>query len=139
MDVDKTNGDDSSERAIDFSSIRDKKALVSPTHEQFDLLKMQLEIRLNDSCGETIFEVGIGDGEDNGIDADEYAASVATLQSIVATLDANCVELRQRPSEKGITGQYLIRKHVDRDDFMEIRYEKHMPKANYIENVDTFF
>lgn len=122
MEVDKANGVDAdAERLIDFSSIRDKKALVSPTHEQFDLLRKQLEMRLSDSCGETIFEVGIGDGEDNGIDTDEFAASVATLQSIVATLDADCVELRQRPSEKGITGQYLIRKHVDRDDFMEIR------------------
>lgn len=109
------------DRLIDFSSIRDKKALVSPTHEQFDLLRQQLEIRLVDSCGETIFDVGVGDNEDNGIEPDEYAASVATLQSIVATLDADCVELRQRPSEKGITGQYLIRRHVERDDFMEIR------------------
>lgn len=122
MEIDKTDDtDEVTQPKIDFSSISNKKALVSPTHEQFDLLKKQLEMRLVDSYGETIFEIGIGNGEDNGIDADEYAASEATLQSIVATLDANCVLLRQRPSEKGLTGQYLIRRHVDRDDFMEIR------------------
>lgn len=46
---------------------------------------------------------------------------VATFQSLAATLNADCVELRQRPSDKGMTGQYLIRRRVDQDDFMEIR------------------
>lgn len=124
METDKAtdNSEDNHIRNIDFSSIQGKRVLVSPTHEQFDLLKKQLESRIADSGGETIFDIGAGDGEDNGIDLDEYAASVATLQSLVATLDADCVELRQRPTGKGITGQYLIRKHVDRSDFMEIRY-----------------
>lgn len=122
MEVDKAtdNAEENHIRIIDYSSIQGKRVLVSPTHEQFDLLKKQLEVRIADS-GETIFDIGVGDGEDNGIDLEEYAASVATLQSLVATIDANCIELRQRPSDKGITGQYLIRKHVDRSDFMEIR------------------
>lgn len=122
MEIDKAtdNSEVNNSRTIDYSSIQDKKVLVSPTHEQFDLLKKQLEARIAEN-GETIWLIGVGDGVDNGIDIDEYAASVATLQSLVATLDADCVELRQRPSDKGITGQYLIRKHVDRSDFMEIR------------------
>lgn len=61
----------------DFSSIRGKKALISPTHEQFDLLKKLLEKRIIDSGGETIFEIGTGDNEENGIEPDEYAASVS--------------------------------------------------------------
>lgn len=61
----------------DFSSIRGKKALISPTHEQFDLLKKLLEQRIIDSGGETIFEIGTGDNEENGIEPDEYAASVS--------------------------------------------------------------
>lgn len=60
----------------DFSSIRGKKALISPSHEQFDLLKKLLEQRIIDSGGETIFEIGTGDNEENGIEPDEYAASV---------------------------------------------------------------
>lgn len=61
------------------------------------------------------------DGGDNGLAVDEYAASLATLQSLATTLDADCVELRQRKSERGMTGQYLVRRRVDRADFMEIR------------------
>lgn len=64
---------------LDFSSIRGKKALISPTHEQFDLLKKLLEKRIVDSGGETIFEIGTGDNEENGIEPDEYAASVSDI------------------------------------------------------------
>lgn len=106
---------------VDYASIRDKTVLVSPTNEQFDLLKKQLEVRMADSRGETIFEIGVGDSEENGLAVDEYAASLATLQSLAATLDAECVELRTRPAGKGMTGQYLVRRRVIESDFMEIR------------------
>lgn len=46
---------------------------------------------------------------------------MATFQSLATTLNADCVELRQRPSDKGMTGQFLIRRRVDQSDFMEIR------------------
>lgn len=117
----KMNNGMAQNRVTDYSSIQGKKVLVSPSNEQFDLLKMYLENRIADGRGETIFDIGIGDGEDNGLESDEYDASVATLQSLAATLDADCVELRQRPAEKGMTGQYLVRKRVDQSDFMEIR------------------
>lgn len=113
--------DSVSKPAIDHSSISGKTTLVSPSNEQFDLLKKLLEQRIAESGGETIFEIGIGDGENNGLEPDEYAASVATLQSLATTLNADCVELRQRPSDKGNTGQYLIRRRLDQSDFMEIR------------------
>lgn len=121
MESNEKINNDSPNRIIDYSSIQGKKVLVSPTNEQYDLLKQYLENRINDGRGETIFDIGIGNGEDNGLEPDEYAASLATLQSLAATLDADCVELRQRPSEKGMTGQYLVRKRVDQSDFMEIR------------------
>lgn len=113
--------DSISKPAIDYSSISGKKTLVSPSNEQFDLLTKLLGQRIAESGGETIFEIGIGDGEDNGLEPDEYAASVATLQSLATTFNADCVELRQRPSDKGMTGQYLIRRRLDQTDFMEIR------------------
>lgn len=107
---------------VDYSSIRGKTVLVSPTEEQFELLKKRLDERISGSRGETIYEIGVGeDGSDNGLDPDEYAASLATLQSLAATIDADTVELRQRKNEKGLTGQYLVRKRVDQSDFMEIR------------------
>lgn len=110
------------QQCVDYSSIRGKNVLVSPTEEQYDLLRQRVEERISDSRGETIFEIGIGeDGSDNGLDVDEYAASLATLESLADTLNADCVELRQRKSEKGFTGQYLVRRRVDTTDFMEIR------------------
>lgn len=108
---------------IDYSSIRSKTVLVSPTEEQFELLRRRLKDRIDDSRGETIYEIGIGeDASDSGLDQEEYAASLATLQSLAATLNADCVELRLRRGERATTvGQYLIRQKVDETDFMEIR------------------
>lgn len=108
---------------IDYSTIRSKLVLVSPTEEQFELLLRRLKDRIADSRGETIYEIGIGeDASDTGLDIDEYAASLATLQSLAASLNADCVELRRRRGEKGTTvGQYLIRQKLDETDFMEIR------------------
>lgn len=77
MEVDEKT--DENGTSLDFSSIRGKKALVSPSHEQFDLLKKLLEKRIIDSGGETIFEIGTGDNEENGLEPDEYAASVSIL------------------------------------------------------------
>uniref|UniRef100_A0A1A9VJ01 GTP-binding protein 1 n=1 Tax=Glossina austeni TaxID=7395 RepID=A0A1A9VJ01_GLOAU len=106
----------------DYSSIRGKNVLVSPTEEQYDLLKKRLEERTQDSRGETIYEIGVGeDGGEHGLDEGEYQASVATMQSLATTLNADMVLLKQRKVEKGLTAQYLIRKRVDMSDFMEIR------------------
>ena len=52
---------------------------------------------------------------------DEYEASVATLQSLASTVEADCVLLRQTKIGQGFTGQYLIRKRLDLQDFLEIR------------------
>lgn len=48
--------------AIDYTSIRSKTVLISPTEEQFELLKKRLQDRIDDSRGETIYDVGIGEG-----------------------------------------------------------------------------
>lgn len=49
--------------AIDYSSIRGKAVLVSPTEKQYELLRKRLQGRIDDSRGETIFDIGIGDGK----------------------------------------------------------------------------
>merc|ERR1719510_1217207 len=57
-----------------------------------------------------------------GLDADEFMASLATLQSVAATLNADCVLLREKQIENDRkTVQYLIRRRADEKDFMEIR------------------
>lgn len=68
--------------------------------------------------------LAILDGGESGLKPDEYDAAVATLQSLAATLDSDCVLLRQRKGEEGLTGQYLFRRRVDSQDFLEIRWVK---------------
>jgi GTPase len=52
---------------------------------------------------------------------DDFDASVATLRSIGETLDASCVQLRQREIETRLTAQFLVRKRAAERDFTEIR------------------
>lgn len=40
-------------------------ALISPNEKQFDLLQRRLKERLEDGRGETIFDVGVGEGKAN--------------------------------------------------------------------------
>ncbi|XP_012265723.2 GTP-binding protein 1 [Athalia rosae] len=108
--------------AIDYASIRGKDVLVSPSEDQYELLLRRLRERIQDGGSETIFDIGVGeDGSEDGLKEDEYDASVATLQSLAATLEADCVLLRQRKVDSGLTGQYLVRQRLDQQDFLEIR------------------
>ena len=61
------------------------------------------------------------EGDTPGLTEDDMAASIATLQSMADTLDAECVQLRQRQVDSGLVGEFLIRKHADEKDFMEVR------------------
>lgn len=51
--------------SIDYSSIRGKDVLVQPTEAQLELLRRRLIDRIADSCGETIYEIGVGEGKFN--------------------------------------------------------------------------
>ncbi|KAH8369949.1 hypothetical protein KR093_001537, partial [Drosophila rubida] len=107
---------------IDYSSIRGKDVLVKPTEAQVKLLKRRLLDRIADNCGETIYEIGVGeDGSDSGLNAEQFEASMETLRQLANAIDADMVKLRERPSEKGKIGQFLLRKHIETTDFMEIR------------------
>lgn len=107
------------------------------------MLLRRLRERIQDGGSETIFDIGIGegsyvifififteifviylvlDGSEDGLKEDEYEASVATLQSLAATLEADCVLLRQSKVDQGLIGQYLVRRRLDRQDFLEIRF-----------------
>ncbi|XP_017079065.1 GTP-binding protein 1 [Drosophila eugracilis] len=108
--------------SVDYSSIRAKDVLVQPSDEQLELLQKRLQDRIADNCGETIYEIGVGeDGSDNGLNPEQFEASVATLHLLAANIDADVVKLRERRAEKGQSAQFLIRKHIETTDFMEIR------------------
>ncbi|CAK9822393.1 GTP-binding protein 1 [Anthophora retusa] len=114
--------DHASTSNVDYSNIRGKSVLVSPSEDQYELLLRRLRERIQDGGSETIFDIGIGeDGSEDGLKEDEYEASVATLQSLAATLEADCVLLRQSKVDQGLIGQYLVRRRLDRQDFLEIR------------------
>lgn len=49
-------------------------------------------------------------------------ASVATLKSMAASLNAECVLLRQRQEKEGSVSEFLVRVRADEKDFMEVRY-----------------
>ncbi|KAH8272893.1 hypothetical protein KR018_008404 [Drosophila ironensis] len=108
--------------SVDYSSIRGKDVLVQPSAEQLELLQKRLQDRVADNCGETIYEIGVGeDGSDNGLNPEQFLASIRTLHLLAANIDADVVKLRERKAEKGLSAQFLIRKHIETTDFMEIR------------------
>ncbi|XP_041977826.1 GTP-binding protein 1 isoform X1 [Aricia agestis] len=104
----------------DYSSIRGKMILVSPTTEEYDLLRKELLERLEAGNGEIIYDIGQGE-DGRGLTEEEYKASVATLQSLVSGDRVSCVELRRWDCGTGLMGQYLLRTELDTNDFMEIR------------------
>lgn len=48
----------------DYSCIRCKTALIAPNEEQYDALKRRLQERMSESRGETVYEIGVGEGMD---------------------------------------------------------------------------
>ena len=65
-----------------------------------------------------------------GLDGEAFEAAVATLQSVAAALNADCVCLREKQIEPASaaaptggkrTAQYLVRHRADEKDFMEVR------------------
>ncbi len=56
-----------------------------------------------------------------GLSPDELEASLATLQSLAVTIDANTSILRRKPAEGGLVAECLVRREVEEDDFLEVR------------------
>ncbi|CAI6363956.1 unnamed protein product [Macrosiphum euphorbiae] len=112
--------DEKAVKKVDYSTVRGKSSLVSPSEEQFETLQHRLKELIEEGHGETIYDVGIGD-DGSGLTNDEFEASVATLHSLAATQDADCVLLRERVEGGTSTAQYLVRKRLESQDFLEIR------------------
>nr|XP_019959597.1 PREDICTED: GTP-binding protein 1-like isoform X1 [Paralichthys olivaceus] len=116
-DGEETNGEP--EDHIDLSS---KLVLVSPTGEQYDSLLRHLRERIDEGCGETIYVVGMGsDGGDYGLDEKDMEASVATVRSLCEQIEADLILLRERIDTGGHIQDYLIRRRVGEQDFLEVR------------------
>ncbi|KXJ14137.1 GTP-binding protein 1 [Exaiptasia diaphana] len=98
-----------------------RTSLVSPNDLQFDALISNLKQRLSAGHGETIFEVGAGEGTSNGLNTEDYQASVATLKLMAQSCNSNVVLLREKTAEQGTMGEFLVRKILEENDFMEVR------------------
>ncbi len=61
-----------------------------------------------------------------GLTSDELEASLATLQSLAVTIEADNSILRRKPAESGMVAECLVRRRVDEDDFLEVRYAQCM-------------
>uniref|UniRef100_A0A2P2I0S9 GTP-binding protein 1 n=2 Tax=Hirondellea gigas TaxID=1518452 RepID=A0A2P2I0S9_9CRUS len=105
-----------------------KGSLVSPTESEYEQLQKWLAAKLKAGGGETMLDIGTGaDDSVSGLSCDDYSASVASLRLLSETQNADCVLLRERKmgggtkTEPYLSGQYLVRKIADINDFMEVR------------------
>uniref|UniRef100_A0A8C6LMF2 GTP-binding protein 1 n=1 Tax=Nothobranchius furzeri TaxID=105023 RepID=A0A8C6LMF2_NOTFU len=117
VDSEGTNGE-----SLGLLDLSNKLVLVSPTGEQYDSLLRHLRERIDEGCGETIYVVGMGsDGGDYGLDEKDMEASVATVQSLCEQVEADLILLRERSDTGGKIRDYLIRRRVGEQDFLEVR------------------
>ncbi|KAM4594244.1 LOW QUALITY PROTEIN: GTP-binding protein 1-like [Fundulus diaphanus] len=116
------DGEGTNGESVDHLDLSYKLVLVSPTGEQYDSLLRQLKERIEEGCGETIYVVGMGsDGGDYGLDEKDMEASVATVQSMCEQIEADLILLRERTESGGKIRDYLIRRRVGEQDFLEVR------------------
>ena len=59
--------------------------------------------------------------EEPGLNEKDMEASVATLEALAGSLNAQCVLLRERAETEGMVKEFLVRKETDNEDFMEVR------------------
>jgi len=105
----------------EVAKVNSKVALVSPSEDDFDILLSRLKCRIKDGMGETIYEVGVGDGGDSGLNNEDLKASVATLECMAGHLNCATVLLREKETEDGKVAEYLVRETAVEDDFCEVR------------------
>ena len=63
-----------------------------------------------------------GESSENGLTRDEMDASIATLDCMCKSLDADVVLLRERSVENLFVSEFLVRKRADLKDFVEVRW-----------------
>lgn len=119
-----------SQISINKNFLLNKTCWVSPSSKIYDQLIEYLKENIERGRGETILEIGIAEGEESGLNQDEMDASVATLKSMEAELNAVVKELREKQIGDVVVQnkncikyvkEFLIRKQSDMEDFTEVR------------------
>ncbi|KJE94417.1 GTP binding protein 1 [Capsaspora owczarzaki ATCC 30864] len=99
-----------------------KLQLVNPDAEDTAFLLRQLRARLQESQGETIYEVGVADGGSSGLTQEQLDQSVATLRQLAIECKADISLLREKQADAGTVAEYLVRRRMDDEsDFIEVR------------------
>lgn len=109
------------EEKPELASINQKTAFISPSAEEYDGLLNRIRKLMFEGHGETLYELGVSEGDEAGLREKDMLASVATLQSIADLLNADVNELRKKENEHGITKEFLIREKSVEEDFCEVR------------------
>ena len=85
----------------DEGNMEYKRSLVNPTKERLEHLTTQLNFRLNEGSGESIYQIGVEDnGDAVGIPEDSLTQSLATLELMANTLNAETKIIRKYPGQK---------------------------------------
>uniref|UniRef100_A0A1I7VG43 Tr-type G domain-containing protein n=1 Tax=Loa loa TaxID=7209 RepID=A0A1I7VG43_LOALO len=114
---------------VEEGNIEYKVKLVNPSLSRMQHLITQMKWRLREGQGEAIYEIGVqDDGTIKGLTDKELDASVRTLKSMAAALNASVVVLRERDvTPKSVTScrrrvvELLIRKIPDNQQFIGLR------------------
>lgn len=68
-----------------------------------------------------LFCYSVLDGGDYGLDDKDMEASIATVRSLCEQIEADLIWLRERTDTGGKIQDYLIRRRVGEQDFLEVR------------------
>lgn len=115
------DGEVINQESIDQRVLNHKKSLVDPSGEEYEILLKALKDRLDESQAETIYVLGIGEGESPGLSKEDMDASILNLRKMAEDLGCEYLLLRERKEEEGLVVDALIRARVQEKDFMEIR------------------
>lgn len=61
------------------------------------------------------------EGDAPGLSQEDMQASIATLKSIADSLALEMAQLRERKEGEGLVTEFLLRRSLEFDDFMEVR------------------
>lgn len=69
-----------------------------------------------------MYVIGIHlEGDAPGLSQEDMQASIATLKSIADSLGLEMAQLRERKEGEGLVTEFLLRRSLEFDDFMEVR------------------
>lgn len=105
-----------------FGNIEYKLKLINPSKQRLDHLVTQMKWRLREGQGEAIYEIGVSDsGVLHGLNDNDMSASLHTLQTMAAQLEATTNIMRRKYIDgRRSVVEVLVRKITD-DHNVEVR------------------